>query len=153
MGLPQWRSRTRSSGRRAKDSLRAVLQPGREATIEDVVTDEMSAERLGSGDVPVLGTPAVLALAERAAIASLAGELDPGRTTVGARVDLLHLAPTPVGSPITAMARLEGVDGPRLSFRFEVSDPSGVIARGTHLRVVVERDPFVAGAERRRQPR
>lgn len=129
-----------------------MLQPGREATIDDVVTPEMSAERLGSGDVPVLGTPAVLILAERAAIAAVAGELDPGRTTVGARVDLLHLAPTPIGSRVTATARLERVDGPRLSFRFEVSDPSGAIARGTHLRVVVERDGFVAEAQRRGTP-
>ena len=129
-----------------------MLQPGREATVEDVVTEEMSAARLGSGDVPVLGTPAVVALAERAAIAAVAGELDPGRTTVGARVNLLHLAPTPIGELVTVTARLEAVDGRKLLFSFVASDAGGVVGRGTHLRVLVERDGFVAEAQRRGTP-
>ncbi|MGH9286444.1 MAG: thioesterase, FlK family, partial [Acidimicrobiales bacterium] len=69
-----------------------MLEPGRQATVEETVTEGMTADRLGSGDVLVLGTPAVLALVEAAAVAAVADELEPGTTTVGASVALDHLA-------------------------------------------------------------
>ncbi len=120
-------------------------KPGLEATVEETVSEAQTAERLGSGDVPVLGTPAVLALVERAAIAAVAGTLPEGSTTVGVRVELDHLAPTAVGAAVTANARLEAVEGRKLRFSFEVRDPSGPVARGVHLRVVVGRADFLGG--------
>jgi fluoroacetyl-CoA thioesterase len=126
-----------------------MLEPGLEGTIEETVTREMTATALESGDVPVLGTPAILALAERAARAAVDGRLDPGRTTVGSRVDLEHLAPTPIAATITATVRLLEVDGRTLTFEVEVRDPGGTVARGTHRRVVVDRERFLAGAARR----
>src|SRR5207248_1568418 len=90
-----------------------MLEPGLEAAVEERVTDELSAVALGSGDVAVLGTPAVLALAERAACAAIAGRLGEGETSVGTWVELSHLAPTPVGGSVTARARLVDVEGPK----------------------------------------
>jgi fluoroacetyl-CoA thioesterase len=124
----------------------ARLEPGLEATVRHLVGDEDTAEEVGSGDVPVLATPMVLTLVERAAVAAVAPHLDPGTTTVGARVGLDHLAPTAVGARISATARLEAVEGRRLRFSFEVSDVRGVVARGLHDRVVVQRRAFLRQA-------
>lgn len=127
-----------------------MLEPGHQATVEETVTEDMTADRLGSGDVPVLGTPAVLALVEAAAVAAVADGLEPGSTTVGASVDLEHLAPTPVGGTVTATAALAEVEGRRLTFRFEVTDAAGPVARGEHVRVIVDRDRFLGSAGDRR---
>jgi predicted thioesterase len=124
----------------------ARLEPGLAATVRHVVGDEDTAEEVGSGDVPVLATPMVLTLVERAAVAAVVPHLDPGTTTVGARVGLDHLAPTAVGARVSATARLESVDGRRLRFSFEVSDVRGVVARGIHYRVVVQREAFLEEA-------
>jgi predicted thioesterase len=126
-----------------------MLEPGLQATVEETVTDDMTAERLGSGDLPVLGTPAVLALAEAAAVAAVSSELGDGQTTVGAEVQLEHIAPTSVGSTVVATAGLLGVDGRTLRFSFELTDPAGPIARGTHVRIVVDRVRFLETARGR----
>jgi predicted thioesterase len=126
-----------------------VLEPGLEATIEDRVTASMTAEALGSGDLPVLGTPMVLALAERAACAALAGRLDDGTTSVGTWAELSHVAPTRVGAEVRGVARLTGVDRRTLVFEFAISDEAGEVARGTHRRVIVERERFLRTAEER----
>lgn len=123
-----------------------MLEPGMQATVEETVGADMTAERLGSGDVPVLGTPAILALVEAAAVAAVADGLEAGSTTVGASVGLDHLAPTVVGAAVQATAGLIEVDGRNLRFRFEVTDPAGPVARGTHRRVVVERERFLRKA-------
>jgi predicted thioesterase len=124
----------------------ARLEPGLAATVRHVVGEDDTAEDIGSGDVPVLATPVVLTLVERAAVAAVAPHLDPGTTTVGARVGLDHLASTLVGVRVSATARLESVEGRRLKFSFEVSDGRGVVARGIHFRVVVQRDAFLEQA-------
>lgn len=123
-----------------------MLEPGMQATVEETVGADMTAERLGSGDVPVLGTPAILALVEAAAVAAVADGLEAGSTTVGASVELDHLAPTAVGAAVQATAGLIEVDDHNLRFRFEVTDPAGPVARGTHRRVVVERERFLRKA-------
>ena len=131
----------------------ADISPGLTGHVDAVVTEEMSAHHLGSGDVPVLATPAVVALIERAALRALDRRLPDGLTTVGASVTLDHLAPTAVGVPVNAEARLESVvEGRRLRFAVEVSDPAGVVARGTHVRVIVRRGGFLAAAATRANP-
>jgi predicted thioesterase len=133
-----------------------VLSEGLEGVIHERVTEAMTADRVGSGSVAVLATPIVLALVERAAVSSLAGRLPDGSTTVGASVELAHLAPTPVGARVESRTRLERVEGgKRLTFSFTVSDPAGEIATGTHVRVVVDPDRFERAAAGRRgdQPR
>lgn len=109
----------------------------------------MTAAALGSGDVQVLATPMVAALAERAAVAALAGRLPPGWTSVGIELDLRHTAPTPPGAEVVAVAVVESVEGRRVAFSFEVSDPAGGVASGSHLRVVLDRDGFLTGARDR----
>ncbi|MEX2457625.1 MAG: hotdog domain-containing protein [Actinomycetota bacterium] len=126
------------------------LSPGRRGEVSLEVTEAVTAERVGSGGVPVLATPEVVSLVERAAVAALEGALPEGSTTVGSRIELDHLAPTPVGGRASAVAILEAVDGRRLTFSFEVTDGMGVVARGSHLRAVVDRERFLAAAEERR---
>lgn len=96
-----------------------------------------------SGDVPVLATPRVLALAEEATMAAIEGELESGTTSVGMRVQLDHLAPSAVGAEVRAEATLEKVEGRRLTFTVSVSDERGLVAAGKVTRVVVDRDRFL----------
>ena len=107
------------------------------------VTTAITADALGSGDVPVLGTPAVLALVEEAACAAVAGALEEGRTSVGTWVELEHLAPSKVGAEVIATAELTGVDGRVLDFTCEVRDGERVIARARHRRAIVDREKFL----------
>jgi len=122
------------------------LRPGLAATIEWTVADADTAAAVGSGDVPVLATPRVVALAEQAGVAALAEALDPGTTTVGYRVQLDHLAPTPVGATVRVEAVLEAVEGRRLTFRVAVTDANGLVAAGRITRVSVERTRFLERA-------
>jgi fluoroacetyl-CoA thioesterase len=122
------------------------LRPGLSARVVLTVTDADTAQALGSGDVPVLGTPRVLALAEAATVAATAGRLPDGATTVGTGVDLAHLLPTAVGRTVAVEAVLSTVDGRRLTFTVAVHDGTEVIARGEVERVVVDREAFVTKA-------
>ncbi|GAA3980611.1 thioesterase family protein [Thermobifida alba] len=124
------------------------IDAGLTGTAELTVTDADTAAALGSGDVPVLGTPRVLALAEAATVAALAGRLDAGRTTVGTEVRLAHTAPTPVGARVVATAHLVRVEGRRLAFEVAVTQEGRQVAVGTVERVVVHRERFLAGARR-----
>jgi fluoroacetyl-CoA thioesterase len=115
------------------------------AGITVVVGAEDTAAALGSGDVPVLGTPRLLALAEAAAVRAAAGVLAPGQTSVGTSVRLEHTAASPVGMRVTVTAELTAVDGRRLTFAVEAVDAHGTVAGlGTIERVVVDRATFLA---------
>ncbi|WP_323373717.1 thioesterase family protein [Plantactinospora alkalitolerans] len=120
-----------------------VFPPGLTARVELTVTDVDTAQAVGSGDVPVLGTPRVLALAEAATVAATARRLPPGMTTVGLRVELDHRAPTPVGRTVVAQARLAKVDGRRLLFEVTVTEGTTTVADGRVERVMVDRQRFV----------
>jgi fluoroacetyl-CoA thioesterase len=122
------------------------LSPGLEAAFRYVVTGADTAAAIGSGAVPVLATPRVLALAERATVAAVAGALGAGATTVGTRVELDHLAPSPVGAELSVRAVLERVDGRRLQFAVRLIDGDRVVARGLVTRVVVDAAAFVRDA-------
>ena len=120
-----------------------LLAPGLTASVTLVVDDADTALALKSGDVPVLGTPRVIALAEEATVAAIRNELPEGRTTVGYQVQLAHLTPTAVGSTVVAEATLEQVEGRRLTFRVSVTDARGLVAAGRITRVIVERARFL----------
>ncbi|MCW6006913.1 thioesterase [Micromonospora sp. CPCC 205371] len=120
--------------------------PGLTARVELTVTDADTAQAVGSGDVPVLGTPRVLALAEAATVAATATRMAPGMTTVGVRVELDHKAPTPVGRTVAALAKLAKVDGRRLLFEVVVIDGKTTVAEGRVERVLVDRHTFVERA-------
>lgn len=122
------------------------FRPGATARVELTVTDADTAQALGSGDVPVLATPRVLALAEAATVAATATELPTGMTTVGTRVTLEHLAATPVGRSVAAMAKLAEIDGRRLVFDVVVFEAGTTVARGSVERILVDRHRFVERA-------
>jgi fluoroacetyl-CoA thioesterase len=122
------------------------LEPGRRATFRYTVTDADTAAAVGSGEVPVLATPRVLALAERATVAAVAGALEVGATTVGTRVELDHLAPSPVGADLEVAAVLERVAGRRLQFAVRVRDGDRPVASGLITRVVVDTATFLGDA-------
>ncbi|MEU1840136.1 thioesterase family protein [Micromonospora chersina] len=124
------------------------LAPGLTARVELTVTDTDTAQAVGSGDVPVLGTPRVLALAEAATVAATGTRLPSGSTTVGTRVELEHRAATPVGRTVAARAELVKVDGRRLTFEVIVTDGNEVVATGRVERALVDRQRFVERAAR-----
>jgi fluoroacetyl-CoA thioesterase len=119
---------------------------GLNASVTLVVTDADTAIAVGSGDVPVLATPRLAALAEQASVEAVAAALDPGTTPVGYQVQLSHTAPTLVGSKVTAGAVLESIEGRRLTFRISARDSRGLVGAGRIVRVVVVRDRFMEKA-------
>ena len=119
------------------------LKPGLTARVELVVAEPDTAIAHRSGDVDVISTPRIVALCEEAAVNAVAGKLAPGETTVSMRIQLDHLAPTAVGGTITADAKLEKVEGRRLTFSVSVSDERGLVAAGKVTRVLVERERFL----------
>lgn len=106
------------------------------------ITSEMTAIALGSGDVAVFGTPALLALIEEAACAALRNTLAAEMTSVGTWVELEHLAPSRVGAEVRAIARITTVDGRALTFACEAYDGETLIGRATHRRAIVKRARF-----------
>ncbi|TDC92213.1 thioesterase family protein [Actinomadura sp. 7K507] len=120
------------------------LSAGLRAEMSVVVEDSDTAVRVGSGDVPVLATPRLLALAEGVTVQAIEG-LDASRTSVGTRVELRHLAASPVGMRVTVAAELVEVDGARLVFDITATDALGaVVGSGRVERVVVDRERFLA---------
>lgn len=120
---------------------------GLTASVTMKVEEGDTALAMGSGDVPVLATPRLIALVEQASMQALGDRLGPEKTSVGYEVQLAHLSPTPVGSEVTADATLEGVEGRRLTFRVSVTDARGLVAAGRITRVVVIRDRFIERAQ------
>lgn len=110
---------------------------------EIVVGEEWTATRMGSGTVPVLATPALVALMEQAAVRALEGHLPPGQTSVGVRIDIRHLAATPVGMRVRACATLLVVEGRRLTFQIEAWDEREKVGEATHERVLVDEARFM----------
>jgi len=110
------------------------------------VTQDDTAATLRSGDVPVLATPRLVGLCEEACVQAIRGELPPGLTTVGMRVQFDHLAPTGIGRSVTAEATLEKVEGRRLTFTVAANDAGGLVGAGKLTRVVVEVEPFLKKA-------
>lgn len=118
--------------------------PGLKLERQLEVGSEHTAETLGSGDVPVLGTPAVLALAERACVEAIADDLPEGQTSVGAWAEVEHLRATPIGRMVCAHATLIGHHGRRLEFNVVVEQDGDTVAKVRHRRVLVDRDRFLA---------
>ncbi len=124
-----------------------TLESGLIGELEMMVSEVNTAEQLGSGSVAVLGTPALVGLMEGAAIQALEGHLSEAQTTVGGRIDVRHLAPTPVGMNVRARAELLEVDGRRLVFRVEAWDEVERIGEADHQRFVIDEARFTAQAQ------
>jgi predicted thioesterase len=123
------------------------LEPGLVGETEMIVNEADTAARLGSGLLPVLGTPALVGLMEGAAVRSLSSCLLPGQTSVGGRIDVRHLAPTPVGMYVRARAELTQVEGHRLVFQIEAWDQDEQVGKATHERFIVQEERFLAKAQ------
>lgn len=124
------------------------LAVGLRATVRAAVTDADTAEAMGSGTLPVLATPRLLALAEAATVAAVAPHLDGGLTTVGTAASLEHRKASPLGAEIVVEAELTEVDGRRLVFGFiaRAGDSAAelVVGAGTVERVVLNQERFLA---------
>ena len=126
-----------------------AIQPGVEGEIGLVVAEEHTAQHLGSGAVRVFATPQMVLLMEQASVAAADHLLPAGYSTVGAHLDIRHLAPTPVGFKVRAIAELIEVDGRRLTFHLQVfEEPFGgaqLVGDGTHRRAIISTQRFGDG--------
>ena len=109
-----------------------------------LVTQADTAEALGSGDLPVLATPRMMALMENAAMLAVADQLESGQTTVGAEICVKHLRPTPTGAVVTATAVLTAAEGRKLSFSISAHQDGTLIGEGTHTRFIVDARKFLS---------
>ena len=121
------------------------ITPGLTHTSTLEVTPGLTAEAMGSGDMPVLATPAMVALMENAAMMAVAPHLDRNAATVGGHIDASHLKATPVGATVSARAVLTAVEGRKLTFEIEAREGDTVIGKATHLRFIVDRQKFMDG--------
>ncbi len=109
-----------------------------------VVSADNTALKLGSGDMEVFATPAMIALMENAAMNAVASSLDEGATTVGTMMRSSHVKASAVGATITAEAELIAADGRRLTFAVKAWDEKGTIGEGEHERFIVDRERFLS---------
>lgn len=113
------------------------------------VREEITAQAVGSGALPVLATPALAALMEGCAHDSLLPYMEAGQGTVGTELHLSHLAPTPVGGQVRCTSVLTKIDGRLFTFELEAHDDAGLIGRATHTRCLIAEDRFMSKAQGR----
>ena len=120
------------------------LKKGLSAQHAATVVSENTAAAMGSGDLAVFATPAMVALMEHAAMRAVEPVLPEGATTVGAEMNVSHIKPSGLGAEIVATAVLTAVEGRKLTFNVGARDAEGMIGEGTHVRFVVDRERFMA---------
>ena len=123
------------------------LKPGIKNTKEMTVTKELCADAWGSGGLAVFATPAMIALMENTAWASVEPFMEEGYTTVGTHLDVSHLSASPIGACITCESELVEVDGRKLTFRVKASDDAGPIGEGVHERFIINSWKFMVRTE------
>lgn len=121
-----------------------MLKPGLTYTTTITVTDNDTALHIGSGDLPVLATPRMMALMENAAMNAVAPQLEKDCTTVGGHIESSHLRPSAVGHTIAATATLTQIEGKKLYFDICALDGETVIGKGKHLRFIVNKEQFLS---------
>ena len=129
------------------------LKPGLEGHAEIVVGDEHTAPRIGWGRVRVLATPVMINLMEAAALDAVENLIPAGHQSLGTRLDVRHIAATPVGMRVRATAKLLAVDGRTLEFRVEAHDEKDLIGDGGHTRLVVNVERFDQRVQAKLAPR
>ena len=133
--------------------LDAQIAPGCRGRAELLVGEEHTAPRVGSGKVPVLATPVMINVIEAAALDAVERFLPAGFQSLGTRLDVRHVAATPVGMRVTAMAEVVSVEGRSIRFRVEARDERDLIGDGTHERVVVNVAKFDARVQEKTKGR
>ncbi|MBP8777078.1 MAG: thioesterase family protein [Bacteroidaceae bacterium] len=121
-----------------------TLETGLSHTSIIEVTPSLTATVVGSGDLPVLATPAMIALMENAAMLAVASLLPEGSTTVGGLINVSHLKPSAIKSTIKAIATVTKIEGKKLVFSVCAEDETGLIGEGSHIRYIVDRNKFMA---------
>mgnify|MGYP002565621477 CR=1 FL=1 len=119
------------------------MEKGLTYTSQTTVCKGNTALTLGSGDMEVFATPALVALMENAAMNAVKPYLPKDSTTVGAMIQTTHLKPTALGDTVLVTATLLEVEGRKLTFSVVASDSQGKIGEGTHIRYVVDRNKFM----------
>ena len=121
-----------------------MIEIGLKHTSELTVTDAVTAITIGSGDMPVLATPMMMALMENAAMLAVKDKLPEGSTTVGGHIESSHLKPSKVGDKVSAMAEVTKVDGKKIEFKVAAYSGDTLLGEGTHLRFIVDRERFLS---------
>ena len=121
-----------------------MIETGQKHTSEIIVNESLSAENVGSGDLPVLATPMMMALMENAAMLAVKDSLEEGMTTVGGHIESSHLAPTKIGEKVMATAEVTKVDGKKIFFKLSAYCGETLLGEGIHLRFIVDRQKFLA---------
>ena len=125
----------------------AKLEIGRSHSLQSRVEEWMTADKAGNHGVEALSTPQLVQLVEQAAMACLEPTLAQGQVTLGTHIDLEHHKPVPVGFIVRTEVEVVMIDGPRVSFAFQVFDESEPVADGTHERYLIDRVNFLAKLE------
>ncbi len=120
------------------------IETGMKGRAEAVVTQENTAQAVGSGLVPVFATPYMIALMENAAVNAVQAQLAPDEGTVGIRLDITHDAATPIGMKVWAEAEVTAVEGRKLTFTVTAYDEAEKIGGGTHQRFIIKPEKFLA---------
>ena len=121
-----------------------MITIGLKGHLEQIVTDEVTADRIGSGLVKVFATPMMIALIEQTCNDSVTPLLEPGQGTVGTHVDVSHCAATPVGMKVWCDSELVEVDRRRVVFAVKAFDECGLIGEGRHERFIIDSEKFQA---------
>lgn len=131
-----------------------MLELGKKGYAEQVVTEDLLANKVGSGLVAVYATPMMIAGIEGTAAASVADSLEAGQTTVGCQMNVSHIAATPAGMKVHFETELTGIsaNGKMLTFRVSAYDEAGLIGEGEHQRAIVWKDRFEAKAQAKLNP-
>ena len=120
------------------------METGLTYTSNLVVSKDHVAAVMGSGDLHVFATPAMVALMENAAMMAVAEHLPEGSTTVGAMINTSHMKPSPIDETIQATATLTGIEGRKLTFSIKAEDSKGIIGEAVQVRYVVYREKFMS---------
>ena len=121
-----------------------MIEIGLTHTSQLTVTEAVTAIEMGSGDMPVLATPAMMALMENAAMLAVADHLPEGCTTVGGHIASSHIKPSKLGDTVTATATVTRVDGKKIEFKLEARSGETLLGEGTHLRFIVDKEKFMS---------
>ena len=127
------------------------LREGIMGSSETVVDENNIALTMGSGELEVFATPAMVALMEEAAAESVKPYIDEGSTTVGTALEIAHISATPIGVSVRCESELCHVDGRKLVFNVTAYDNAGIIGKGRHERFIVEKERFMKKAESKRK--
>jgi predicted thioesterase len=129
--------------------MKATLVPGLKAEIQHRVASHELLSMIYPGGPPVFATPFLLGLMEQAAARAVQSHLDEGEASVGYGFEFHHLAPTPVGATVTATAEVTAVEKNMITFAIEARDHADLVARGTHVRAVIDMERFLKRVKRK----